>query len=329
MQESCLALKLDFVLGNYDFTPVEISCIMRWLEELSPETSFAWLVAPVLPWTPQIKRIPAMLASTDFFQSGGRWTLRDWLDATTARRTTKPQDVVFAGLALLDAQSLVIDQDLQLPEEQSVLHSPHPRLWQVLHADYDAEVSFVLLNLAACILLHWDFNLLFAYTLRYRPPPNSTTSLRYLPDPEPTISKTPLYSLVSWIPDPRRWSLRELQPGFMLSDSRRPLSVSKDSGCPRPRISADGTTLFMTAARWDEIIQHYSPPGFADNPERRMIDGVNWISRLVPRVYVPTGKPGLQTFVNVAMSKFRMKREPVAETFELFLCSRFCEFLNS
>lgn len=317
VQESCLAQKLVFVLGDYDFSPVAISCIMRWLEELSPEKCFAWLVPLVLPWTPQIKRIPAMLASSDFFQSGGRWTLRDWLDATTARKTKVAQDVVFAGLALLDVQSLVIDQDLQLPEEQSVLHSPHPRLWQVLHADYDAELPFVLLNLAACILSHWDFNLLFAYTLRYRPPPNSA------------ISETPLYSQASWIPDPTRWSLRELQPGFMLSDLRRPLSVSKDSGGPRPRISADGTTLFMTAARWDEISHHYSPPGFTDNPERSLIDGVNWISRLIPRVYVPTGKPGLQTFVNVAMSKYRMKREPVAETFESFLYSRFCQFLDS
>jgi hypothetical protein len=319
VQESCLAQQIAFILGDYEFSPGAISCILRWAEELSLDRNFAMLTMPVLPWNTQIKRAPAMLASNQFLQSGGRWTLRDWLDATTARKASDPRDIVFAGLALLDVQSLVIDQDLQLPEEQSVLQSLHQRLWQVLHADYDVEPPFVLLNLAACILSHWDFNLLFAYALRYRPPPNATC----------TVSETPLYPQASWIPDPSRWSSRELQPGFMLSGLKRPLPVLNDADYPRPRISADGTTLFMAAARFDEITQHFSLLGFVDKPERMMIDGVNWISRFIPRVYLPTGKPGLKTLVNVAMSKYRMKREPVGATFEPFLYFMFCQLLDS
>jgi hypothetical protein len=307
VQESCLAQQIALVLSDYEFSPGSISCILRWAEELSLDRNFAMLTMPVLPWKTQIERAPAMLASNQFFQSGGRWTLRDWLDATTARKASDPRDIVFAGLALLDVQSLVIDQDLQLPEEQSVLQSPHQRLWQVLHADYDVEPPFALLNLAACILSHWDFNLLFAYALRCRPPPNATC----------TVSEIPLYPQASWIPDPSRddpsrrdtsrGSSQELQSGFMLSDLKRPLPVLNDPDYPRPRISADGTTLFMAAARFDKITQHFSLLGFVDKPERMMINGVNWISRFISRVYLPTGKPGLKTLVNVAMSKYRIK----------------------
>jgi hypothetical protein len=78
----------------------------------------------------------------------------------------------------------------------------------------------------------------------------------------------------------------------MLSGLKRPLPVLNDPDYPRPRISTDSTTLFMAAARFDEITQHFSLLGFVDKRERMMIDGVNWISRFIPRVYLPTGKPG-------------------------------------
>jgi hypothetical protein len=115
----------------------------------------------------------------------------------------------------------------------------------------------------------------------------------------------------------------------MLSGLKRPLPVLNDPDYPRPRVSADGTTLFMAAARLDEITQHFSLLGFVDKPERMMIDGVNWISRVIPRVYLPTRKPGLKTLVNVAVSKYRMKREPVGATFEPFLYFMFCQLLDS
>jgi hypothetical protein len=318
VQESCLARQMTFVMGDYDFNSESFSCVISWLEDLSPEKTLGWVAMFLSAWATQIKRIPAMLASNEFFQAGGLWTLRDWLDATTARKARNTEDIVFAGLALVDVQSLVIDPDLQLQEERSGLQFPHQRLWQVLHADCTVKSEFVLLNLAACILSHWDFNTLFAITLRFRPPPTAA------------MSKTLLLPQASWIPDPSRWSLQELQPGFMLSNSKRPLSVRKDSETPRPRISADGTTLFLTAANLDEITQCLSLTGFMptdDDPQ--IMDIVDWIAQFLPRVYLGTGAPGLRTFVKVAMSKYRMQREPMADNVEAFMYWLFCDSIDS
>jgi hypothetical protein len=321
VQESCLARQMTFVTGDYDFRPESFSRVIEWLENLSPEKTLGWFTMLSSAWATQIKRIPAMLASNEFFQSGGLWTLRDWLDATTARKARNTVDIVFAGLALVDGQSLIIDQDLQLREERSGLQPPHQRLWQVLHADYTAEPPFVLLNLAACILSHWDFNTLFAITLRFRPPP--TTGM----------SKALLLPQASWIPDPIPWSLQELQPGFMLNNPKRPLPVSKDLENPRPRISADGTTLFMNAVNLDEITQCLSLTGFMpttdhDNDPKTM-DIIDWIAQFLPRVYHTTDKQGLRTFVKVAMSKYRMQREPMADTVETFMYWLFCDFVDT
>jgi hypothetical protein len=76
VQESCLARQITFVLGDYDFSPGSLSRVIRKLEESSPKESPGFFTLHLSAWATQIKRILAMLASNEFFQSGGRWTLR-------------------------------------------------------------------------------------------------------------------------------------------------------------------------------------------------------------------------------------------------------------
>jgi hypothetical protein len=53
---------------------------------------------------------------------------------------------------------------------------------------------------------------------------------------------------------------------------------------------------------------------------------VDWIAQFIPRVYLHTGKPGLRTFVSVAVSKYRMKQESMVENLLYLL---FCISLDS
>jgi hypothetical protein len=114
-----------------------------------------------------------------------------------------------------------------------------------LHADYSADTSIFLVNLAACILSHDDFNTLFCITLRFRHPPTYTG-----------LIELPLYQFPSWVPDPTSWTSRVLEPVIGPNNEGQPFPLPAYMQDPGPKISLDSTILFLTAAHFDPIAQH-------------------------------------------------------------------------
>jgi hypothetical protein len=141
-------------------------------------------------------------------------------------------------------------------------------------------------------------------------------------------SDTPLYSQASWIPDPRPWTPRKIQSGFILHNPKRPLplpTVLQDAG---PKVSSDGTTLFKSATKFGEIEQYFSlPKPFTKETDGSLVLGLNWIAQVVPRVYLSIGQLDLEVLVNVVVSRYRLQREPVAQSFEATLLVYYCIIL--
>ncbi|PVH99821.1 HET-domain-containing protein [Periconia macrospinosa] len=258
------------------------------------------LTAFVPLWATHVKMIPKMLDSTSFFLNGGRWTVREWLDMTMGRKGTDPRDVIFAGLSLLDPKSVAIDQSLQLFQGRSSSEPAHPKLWSLLHADYNVDKSFVLLNLSACLLTHWNLDVLFSIALRYRMRPEYSTDWQLT-----------AFELPSWMPNPSHWTANRTniaKPLYILSNPACgyfpfPQSV-QDIG---PKFSADGKTLFVTAVNLDNITEHHRLMELDDSAP--VVEGLlDWVLRFVPPINPITKKPGLEAFFRVLLSQYRPKK---------------------
>jgi hypothetical protein len=269
-------------------------------------------------WIENVEKIPALLKSTTFFLNGQRWGVREWLENALSRKASDPKDLVFAGLSLMDAKGLIIDQSLQLIQSCFNSEISHPRLWKVLHADYNVETSFVLLNLAACLLTQYDFNTLFSTTLRYRMRATRSTNF-----------ELPLFRQPSWVPAPAHWTVRPSKPVALLSNASGQFPLPANTRDPGPKISADGTTLFLTAARLDTISQHCRLGSMLFNAvKEEWLDLLEWISLAVPRVNPKTGVLGLDTFVRVALSKYRIEG-PLTQFSEAELLEACCRTLDA
>ncbi|KAF1849051.1 uncharacterized protein K460DRAFT_404301 [Cucurbitaria berberidis CBS 394.84] len=274
-----------------------------------------------------IQSIPELLHSKELFERGEKWTLARWLKTTKGRKATESKDVVFAGLSLLEPSTLLIDQSLQL-EDSNLSHprSSHsseapittfPKLWPSLHADYSVETFGVLLNLAACLLTSSTWQDLFYMALRFRDPPGEFPK-----------GGLPLYPHPSWMPDPSNWTSRPMEPFFMFNNKNIPLRLPTHIQDTGPKLSSDGSTLFLTAVEFDTVTAHSSLAGLTYPSFGELIHFLTWLAQSVPRVYGPAGSLGIEALTSVLTPRHRLAADTTkkAESADLLLC--LCRVIN-
>ena len=338
VQESRQARQTLFLLGETQFSANLISSVLRWVEdkidERSRKRSMQGLIAQVVNATPiwqaHIKHIIAMTASVSSSHDEEKWALQQWLQMVKSRKARDAKDMVFAGLSLIRPEHLTIDLSLQAQVPDSHCHNPkeqgnealpkgREKLWDSLHADYNAETSTVLLNLAACILTHYDLPVLLDITLRFRRPPSYAV-----------LTELPLTSFPSWIPDPGAWSLRALEPVISLNNHGRPFPLSVHMSNVQPQISSDGTKLAVTAALLDTV-SHCCPIldlALSIKDCAGAIRVLDWIADTVPRVYYPTGCSGIEALARLLVSAYRNPKDPERQWKEDTMARGFCEMLH-
>ncbi|KAI4667657.1 uncharacterized protein J4E88_010177 [Alternaria novae-zelandiae] len=272
-----------------------------------------------------------MLESMGPSHGGEMWTLQQWLWMTKSRKASDAKDVVFAGLSLIRPEHLVIDDSLQA--QDNVPHAHHPKeqvytplpkrrnkLWGVLHADYNAETSTVLLNLAACILSHYDLHILFDITLRFRRRP-----------PYSALTELPVTSFPSWVPDPTAWTSRAMEPVISLNNPGCPYPLSVHMSNSKPQISLDGTKLAVTAALLDTISSSSPILDVVLNIKdcAGAIRLLNWIAEKVPRVCHRTGCSGIEVLARLISSAYRNQKDPERQCKDKTMEEReFCVLLH-
>lgn len=118
-----------------------------------------------------IQQVPTFFKSREEFQTGTKWQLAQWLKTCNGRFATRHHDTIFAGIGLIDIDSLRIEPNMQADQTVSPVdvfpaaalngtgRSPvnpngmtSQRLWSVLHADYKVGFAEVLVNVAGCLL---------------------------------------------------------------------------------------------------------------------------------------------------------------------------------
>lgn len=313
VQEKCLARQSEFILGDCHFETEVITSTIHLFQQSISDSSLWEMAMHFIPlWMGHIRKIPELLNSSGTFDASRKITLLDWLNTVQGRKASDARDMIFAGLSLVQPDHFVINQALQLPtrselaDENSIESGEATvsdrRLWETLHVDYGVDTEHVLLNLAACILSHWDLDTLFSITLRHRPLPNDLT----LPD-------LPVYQYPSWVPDPSPWTTKVMEPFFAQNNPGKPFRSSAGTGDFAPKISSDGTTLPLIAVKFDVVAQYC--------PVVRMLTcgGVQanrfleFIEKAIPLTYRPTGRSGLDTMIDIVMSRYRLQEEAVDE----------------
>ncbi|KAJ4294250.1 hypothetical protein N0V90_007940 [Kalmusia sp. IMI 367209] len=172
-------------------------------------------------------------------------------------------DFVYAGLGLIQPDSLDINLELKNPfslPPRNASNNPdgdrrdemnHPntltkrRLWQSLRADIPAETPEVLLNLAACLLSQQGGIELLSISSRLRDPAKIRAKNLKEELSDPSISKLP-----SWVPNPSSWTSRLIDHFATLGEVRYYACTQLTN---TPKISADGTTLYLDAAQIDTV----------------------------------------------------------------------------
>ena len=263
-----------------------------------------------IPVNTLVQGIMKMMQSRGVFADGKRWALHQWLEVMKGRGAKDVRDFIFAGISLIDPKSLMIDQKIQLDEfsqaadlsENKVVgvNGSDTKLWSAIIADYTAEPRVVLLNLSACILTGYGWERLFYHTLRFRHPPNDFL------EPEMPLSENP-----SWVLDPSISTSRVLEPAYMFHEYFSPTG-STSSINAKPKISPDGSTLFLTASKLDEITQCVSTRNLDQLLGDRVRDItpaydallslIDFAASKVPSTYPHLESPGLQILLIVLVS---------------------------
>ncbi|KAI4913049.1 uncharacterized protein J4E92_009921 [Alternaria infectoria] len=333
VQESRQARQTLFLLGETQFRANLISSVLRWVEykiKRSPISPTSDPLTCVSIWHSHIKHIPAMLSSMNSSHDEEKWTLQQWLQMAKSRKAGDAKDVVFAGLSLIRSEHLTIDTSLQARgrgfhcrnpkgREQMPSSEGQMKLWDMLHADYNAETSTVLLNLAACILSHYDLSTLLDTTLRFRRPPSHAA-----------LTELPFTSFPSWIPDPRAWTSKALEPVISRNNHGRPFPVSAHMSNFKPQISFDGTKLAVTAALFDTVSHCCPILDIVLNIKdcAGAIRVLDWIADTVPRVYHPTGCSGIEALARLIVSAYANPKDPERQWEEDTMARRFCKMLH-
>ncbi|KAH7083096.1 heterokaryon incompatibility protein-domain-containing protein [Paraphoma chrysanthemicola] len=313
VQEKRLARQSEFILGDCYFeTEVITSTINLFQQSISDSSLWEMAMRFVPLWMGHIRKIPELLNSSGTLDASRKITLLEWLNMVQGRKASDARDMIFAGLSLVQPDHFVIDQALQLPTrsalaggssiEDGVASISDRRLWDALHVDYGVDTEHVLLNLAACILSHQDLDTLLSITLRHRPLPNDLT----LPD-------LPVYHYPSWVPDPSPWTTKVMEPFFAHNNPGKPVQSSVGMGDVAPQISSDGTTLFLTAVKFDVVAQHCPVVRMLTCGGVQAVRFLEFMADAVPLTYRSTGRSGLDTMIDIVMSRYRLQEEAVGE----------------
>lgn len=329
IQEYCLAKEATFIFGDYQFTDRVLKTLVGFLfafEEGEQGLKIRATAALIPLCDTMVRSLPKVLESRDQLKRGIRLTLPEWLVIIKGRKATDTKDALFAGLSLVRFEDLSINKGLQQRTTQAsdaVPHSEGPiseqnRLWSSLHVDYNADVSDVLVNVAACIVTHYGWEELFYHVIRFRQPPTPIDS-----------EHMPLFISPSWVPDPSVWSTRVFEPFFMRNNKKLPLSGHGEAS---PEISSDGKTLQMTVAHFGTVSNSchmHGLVGLVDGEySERILRTLEWLALDVPRRLQSPDILGIEAVVLVATSAFRLQREGANKAHREALLSRFAQLIH-
>lgn len=273
IQEFCFVKKAIFMIGPHEVSATTIFAdLEKYVEIWRFDNSFneaymenTWKRAFSSQLVDKIPHAISLLNSRDFIMKGQRFSIETWGELCADHEASDARDMLYGGLSLIDPDSLMINVGLKpqtlgmepLPEEKNDTTDFFPRdftnlsLWPTLHADYNASISWVLLNFAACLLSRP--NNLFLLSLASRNPKHEiggAVPLRSYSEPkfeDPFPSWYPL----PWLPTSRLVNRLVLAEGSQFSACTNASAV--------PSISADGLSLFLEAATFGVLYTRLGP----------------------------------------------------------------------
>lgn len=244
--------------------------------------------------------------------------MEQWLELVKGREASDPRDFVNAGLSVIKADDLTINQNLYARDKHEAIE-----LWSKLDVDYSLGTYEVLLNLAACFLSKPSGVRLLSFASRVRdafgvdadysaytrgtsyqvsiPLPlafkvNDIASNRTdfkvggLSGLEEAHGKG-LVTLPSWIPNLGSWSSRYLDTFTSQGITTFATCTSLDA---QPSISSDLKTLYVSAVKLAEInTRSYNP--LKDRKHKTLLD----LAATLPTTYTKTGESGLEALAEI------------------------------
>lgn len=216
-----------------------------------------------------------------------KWSLEEWLHLTRGRSASDNRDFVNGGLALVRQASLTIDQSMQL-EDAFPSSQPGPRLWPCLHATAGVDKFEVFLNLAACLLTQCQSVFLLSLG---------------------SLGNDP--SLPTWVPDPGSRDERVVEPLAFQKGTNFGACVSSLAS---PKISPDGRTLYLQAARLgtvEHVLKRKMIVAFdLIDLEGDMISFLEFAAK-IPTEYGPAQESGLDALARTLIVDSPLDGDPV------------------
>lgn len=263
IQEFCFAKKAIFMVGPHEISATSIlEDASKFDEKYRNEVDFerdtmetsSRLHFQVNPMD-NIPRALSLMNARILVAQGQRFSIEKWSELCSEHKASDARDMLYGGLSLIQPEHLVINVALKphiLAGDASIektgdaigslaMDFSNVALWSVLHADYNASIAFVLLNLAACLLSRPNNLILLSLASRF-PTLDSEEVVVSLPGQLDVKVKDPF---PSWYPLP--WSETSRFANDLVH-----AEGSRFSACTNikasPRISADGLSLFLDAA---------------------------------------------------------------------------------
>lgn len=244
-----------------------------------------------------------------------------WLELVKGRGASDPRDFVNAGLSLVKAGDLHINQSIHARDQHEGF-----RLWPKLDVDYNLDTTEVLLNLAACLLSKPCGVELLSFSSRVRDAlggdadystiaqkvqiESSLSSVVFKvssiainsaravlgqsPDGLDDADPNDLSVVPSWIPNLGSYSSRIL-------DTFTSQGITTFAACTaldgQPTISYDMRTLHVDAVKLAAIKTVCCQP-LARKERKPLVD----FAASVPTEYVPTGESGLEAVAETCLA---------------------------
>lgn len=269
IQELCCARHVSYLMDGVELKKESLLLAFQSIHEMATEMgavgshdqemhlyhTFGRIIVP------QISHFPSTLQLREAFNTGRLWTLSEWLLACRGRAASEAKDFIFAGLSLVDPDSLSIDGGLTVagsspgPGEEADLTArpselidhwnllPHG-LWGKLEADYSEDVSMseVLVNTAACLLSHSGTSEILS--LAARPSMPETYASQWMFSTSDVFGAS---GLPSWVPVPGTWTSNLTEPLAFQQTSTITATDHTASGQKACSISSDGRRLSIQA----------------------------------------------------------------------------------
>ncbi|CAI6234517.1 unnamed protein product [Periconia digitata] len=271
IQEFCFAKKPIFMVGPHEVSAITIiEDVLKFDEKYRKKVDFEKeLVESVSKFYVQvypmdnIPRALILLSSRDLIAQGKRFSIEKWSELCSKHEASDARDMLYGGLSLIQPDSLVINgalkpqilaRDTTIASNSDTVSSPamdpsNVALWSVLHADYNASVSFVLLNLAACLLSRSNSLVLLSLASRF-PTLDSDEVVVSLQGQIDVKVEDPF---PSWYPLPWSATSRFVENLVQAEGSQFSACTNLKAS---PSISADGLSLFLEAATCSVLRQH-------------------------------------------------------------------------